>query len=98
MKMSSLGFEYTTNLVDLLLSPNGSELLYDNLVPRHQQQEKSSGEKLSQLENHLVSHGLNQESVKLLTGAGFKSLDLLSFLASQDVPRVFPSLCGQQTR
>ena len=96
MKMSSLGFEYTTNLVDLLLSPHGSELLYENLVPRHQQQEKSSREKLLQLENHLFSHGLNQDSVKLLTGAGFRSLDLLSFL--QDVPRVFPSLCGQQTR
>ena len=94
--MSSLGFEYTTNLVDLLLSPQGSQVLYDELVPRHHQDEKSAGEKLSQLENHLVSHGLNQNSVRLLTGAGFKSLELLSFL--QDVPRVFPSLCGQQTR
>ena len=98
MKMSSLGFEYTTNLVDLLLSPSGSELLYDNLIPRNPQQEKSSGEKLAQLEDHLVSHGLNQESVRLLTGAGFRSLDLLSFLAGQDVGRVLPSLCVQQTR
>ena len=96
--MSSLGFEYTTNLVDLLLSPQGSQLLYDELVPRHHQDEKSAGEKLSQLENHLVAHGLNQDSVRLLTEAGFKSLDLLSFLALQDVRRVFPSLCGQQTR
>ena len=96
--MSSLGFEYTSNLIDLLLSPNGSDPLFENLVPRHNQDEKTSGEKLLQLENHLVSHGLNQDSVKLLRARGFKSLFLLSFLAFQDLSRVFPSMSGQQRR
>ena len=97
--MSSLGFEYTSNLVDLLLSPNGSQPLFENLVPKHQREkESSSREKLLQLENHLVSHGLNQDSVRLLTAGGFRSLDLLSLLAFQDVSRVFPSMSGQQRR
>ena len=97
--MSSLGFDYTSNLVDLLMSPNGSQPLFENLVPKNQrEQEISSQEKLLQLENHLVSHGLNQDSLKLLKAGGFKSLDLLSFLSSQDISRLFPSMSGQQRR
>merc|ERR1719334_2462005 len=58
MKMAVLGFEYTSSLVDLLLSPGGSSPLYQTLVPR-QFQEESIQEKIDLLENHLVSHGLN---------------------------------------
>ena len=63
MKMAVLGFEYTSSLVDLLLSPGGSSPLYQTLVPR-QFQEESIQEKIDLLENHLVSHGLNSESVR----------------------------------
>ena len=70
-----LGFENTSSLVDLLLSPHGSSPLYQvsrctaveyylplsaqSLVPS-QHQESSAQEKMDELENHLVSHGLNQ--------------------------------------
>ena len=73
-----LGFENTSSLVDLLLSPHGSSPLYQvsrctaveyylplsaqSLVPS-QHQESSAQEKMDELENHLVSHGLNQVEV-----------------------------------
>ena len=97
--MSSLGFDYTSNLVDLLMSPNGSQPLFETLVPTYQRElEVGSQEKLLQLESHLVSHGLNQESLKLIKAGGFKSLDLLSFLSGQDISQLFPSMSSQQRR
>ena len=75
MSSAVLGFENTSSLVDLLLSPHGSSPLYQvsrctaveyylplsaqSLVPS-QHQESSAQEKMDELENHLVSHGLNQ--------------------------------------
>jgi len=96
-KMSVLGFEYTSNLVDLLLSPLGSSLLYQNLVPR-EFHEKSCQEKLDELENHLVSHGLNQDSVRILEEAGIRSCQLLALLIPRDLERMFPTMMLQQRR
>ena len=95
--MSALGFEYTSNLVDLLLSPLGSSLLYQNLVPR-QFQEKSCQEKIDELQNHLVSHGLNQDSVRILLDAGIRSCQLLALLIPRDLARMFPTMMLQQRR
>jgi len=95
--MSALGFEYTSNLVDLLLSPLGSSMLYQNLVPR-QFQEKSCQEKIDELENHLVSHGLNQDSVRILLEAGVRSCQLLALLIPRDLARMFPTMMLQQRR
>jgi len=97
MKMAVLGFEYTSSLVDLLLSPGGSSPLYQTLVPR-QFQEESIQEKIDLLENHLVSHGLNSESVRMLLEAGVRSLQLLALLGPGDLLRKFQGMPSQQRR
>merc|ERR1719300_589304 len=97
MKMAVLGFEYTSSLVDLLLSPGGSSPLYQTLVPR-QFQEESIQEKIDLLENHLVSHGLNSESVRMLLEAGVRSLQLLALLGPGDLLRKFHGMPSQQRR
>jgi len=95
--MTTLGFEYTSNLVDLLLSPQGSEPLHRSLVPQPFQQ-KTLQERQQELENHCVSHGLNQDSLRMLNDAGFKSVCLLSLLLPVDISRMLPAISSQQKR
>ena len=79
------------------MSPLGSSPLYQNLVPR-QFQEQSDQERISELEQHLVSHGLNQETVGMCLDAGVRTLQLLALLQPRDVVRLFPRMPGQQRR
>eukprot|EP00092_Neocalanus_flemingeri_P038702 GFUD01042141.1.p1 GENE.GFUD01042141.1~~GFUD01042141.1.p1 ORF type:complete len:443 (+),score=104.77 GFUD01042141.1:137-1465(+) len=95
--MTTLGFEYTSNLVDLLFAPHGSEPLHRSLVPQ-QPQNKTLQERLKELENFCVSHGLNQDSLTILNEAGFKSVSLLSLLLSSNISRLFPTISSQQKR
>ena len=95
--MSALGFEHTSNLVDLLLSPHGSEPLYQNLVPKNHQ-DKNVQEKIFELENFLISHGLNQDTMGMLLEAGVRSLQLLALLPPTDLPTLFPAMQLQQRR
>lgn len=92
-----LGFDYTSNLVDLLLSPHGSSPLYQSLVPR-QYQDQSVQDRMTELECHLVSHGLNQDSMRMLTETGVRSLSLLALLRPRDIQRLFPAMTPQQRR
>jgi len=94
---TTLGFEYTSNLVDLLLSPNGSEPLFQSLVP-HQYIQKNFLERCQDLDNHCISHGLNQETLRMLHQAGFRSLCLLSLLLPSDISRLWPFISSQQKR
>ena len=92
-----LGFDTTSNLVDLLLSPHGSSPLYQSLVPR-QYQDQSAQDRLEDLECHLVSHGLNQDTMRTLLEAGVRSLSLLALLSPGNIPRLFPAMTPQQRR
>ena len=92
-----LGFDYTSNLVDLLLSPHGSSPLYQSLVPR-QYQDQSVQDRMAELECHLVSHGLNQDSMRMLTETGVRSLSLLALLRPRDIQRLLPAMTPQQRR
>ena len=92
-----LGFDYTSNLVDLLLSPHGSSPLYQSLVPR-EYQDQSVQDRCEELEGHLVSHGLNQDTMRSLLEAGVRSLNLLALLSPGNIRRLFPAMTQQQRR
>ena len=92
-----LGFDYTSNLVDLLLSPHGSSPLYQSLVPR-QYQDQCVQDRCEELEAHLVSHGLNQDTMRSLLEAGVRSLSLLALLSPRNIRRLFPAMTPQQRR
>jgi len=92
-----LGFDSTSNLVDLLLSPHGSSPLYQSLVPRHHQ-DQSLQDRCEELEAHLVSHGLNQDTMRSLLEAGVRSLNLLALLSPSNIRRLFPAMTQQQRR
>ena len=92
-----LGFDSTSNLVDLLLSPHGSSPLYQSLVPRHHQ-DQSLQDRCEELEAHLVSHGLNQDTMRSLLEAGVRSLNLLALLSPSSIRRLFPAMTQQQRR
>ena len=92
-----LGFDYTSNLVDLLLSPHGSSPLYQSLVPR-QYQDQSVQDRCEELEAHLVSHGLNQDTMRSLLEAGVRSLSLLALLSPCNIRMLFPAMTPQQRR
>ena len=92
-----LGFEYTSNLVGLLLSPHGLSLLYQSLVPR-QYQDQSVQDRCEELEAHLVSNGLNQDTMRSLLEARVRSLSLLALLSPRNIRRLFPAMTPQQRR
>ena len=92
-----LGFDYTSTLVDLLLSPYGSSPLYQSLVPR-QYHDQSVQDRCEELEAHLVSHGLNQDTMRSLLEAGVRSLSLLALLSLRNIRRLFPAMMPQQRR
>jgi len=95
--MTTLGFEYTSNLVDLLMSPHGSDPLHRSLVPQ-QFSLTSSQERQQELVDHCVSYGLNMETMGTLSRAGINSVCLLSLLQPSDVSRLMPSLTNHQKR
>jgi len=95
--MTTLGFEYTSNLVDLLLSPHGSDPLHRSLVPQ-QPSQISTQERRQELRNHCVLYGLNQDTMGLLSNAGINSVCLLSLLIPKDLSRLLPSISSQQKR
>jgi len=95
--MTTLGFEYTSNLVDLLMSPCGSDPLHRSLVPQ-QSQYSSAQERHQELVDHCVSYGLNMETLGILSRAGVKSVCLLSLLLPSDVSRLLPALTSHQKR
>jgi len=95
--MTTLGFEYTSNLVDLLMSPHGSDPLHRSLVPQ-QFSQTTSQERQQELVDHCVSYGLNMETMGTLSRAGINSVCLLSLLQPSDVSRLMPSLTNHQKR
>ena len=92
-----LGFDYTSNLVDLLLSPQGSSPLYQSLVPR-QYEDQSVQDRREELERHLVSHGINHDTMRMLLEAGMRSQSLLALLSPRIISRLFPLMIPQQRR
>ena len=90
-----LGFEYTSNLVGLLLSPHGLSPLYQSLVPR-QYQDQSVQDRCEELEAHLVSNGLNQDTMRSLLEARVRSLSLLALLSPRNIRRLFQAMMLQQ--
>ena len=95
--MATLGFEYTSNLVDLLMSPCGSDPLHRSLVPQ-QSHHSSAQERHQELVDHCVSYGLNMETLGVLGRAGINSVCLLSLLLPSDVSRLLPTLTSHQKR
>ena len=61
-----LGFDYTSNLVDLLLSPHGSSPLYQSLVPR-QYQDQSVQDRMAELLTSILGDLLYKQENNLTT-------------------------------
>ena len=53
---------------------------------------------MAELKCHLVSHGLNQDSMRMIIEVGVRSLSLLALLSPRDIQRLLPAMTPQQRR